>query len=86
MILPAANEADFADIFGDELRCGIGVHYARTMDDVIEVALQTSWGSGWNASGGSWEGRGPTLKIYQNQSVSRQVDLVRPVLSLDEFA
>ena len=39
MVLPAANEAEIADSFGNELPCGIRVRYARTMDDVLEVAL-----------------------------------------------
>ena len=40
VILPAANKADVTDIFGDELPCHITIHYARTMDDVLEVVLR----------------------------------------------
>ena len=39
VILPAANEPDIADSFGNELPCDISVRYARTMDDVLEMAL-----------------------------------------------
>ena len=39
VLLPAANEADVVESFGGELPCGITVHYARTMDDVLGVAL-----------------------------------------------
>ena len=39
MILPAANAADVAESFGDELPCGISVRYASTMSDVLEVVL-----------------------------------------------
>ena len=38
VILPVANRADIADSFGNELPCGISVRYARTMNDVLEVA------------------------------------------------
>ncbi len=30
---------DVAYIFGEALPCGIGVHYAKTMDDVLNVTL-----------------------------------------------
>ena len=39
VILPAANEADVAESFGDELPCGIGIRYVRTMEEVLEAAL-----------------------------------------------
>jgi hypothetical protein len=39
MVLPSANEADVAESFGRELPCGIRVHYATTMEDVLGVAL-----------------------------------------------
>ena len=39
VILPAANAADVAESFGDELPCGISVRYASTMSDVLEVVL-----------------------------------------------
>ena len=40
VILPVANKVDVTDIFGDELPCHITIHYARTMDDVLEVVLR----------------------------------------------
>ena len=40
VILPMANKADVTDIFGDELPCHFTIHYARTMDDVLEVVLR----------------------------------------------
>ena len=39
VVLPVANEADIAESFGGELPGGITVHYARTMDDVLEMVL-----------------------------------------------
>ena len=39
VILPVANEADITESFGDELPCGVRIHYAKTMDDVLKVAL-----------------------------------------------
>ena len=39
VVLPVANEADIAESFGGELPGGITVHYARTMDDVLEIVL-----------------------------------------------
>ena len=39
VLLPAANAADVAETFGEALPCAITVHYARTMDDVLEVVL-----------------------------------------------
>ena len=39
VVLPSANEADVADSFGDGLPCGIRVHYAKEMDDVLAVVL-----------------------------------------------
>ena len=42
VLLPAGNEADVAESFGDVLPGGIRVCYATTMDDVLEVVLP-SW-------------------------------------------
>ena len=39
VILPVANKPDIADSFGNETPCGISVHYASTMDEVLELAL-----------------------------------------------
>ena len=39
VVLPLVNETDVAESFGGELPGGITVHYARTMDDVLGVAL-----------------------------------------------
>ena len=39
VILPAANEAEVAESFGDGLPCGIDVRYVRTMEEVIEAVL-----------------------------------------------
>lgn len=39
VLLPAANEADVVENFGDELPGGITARYATTMDDVLEVVL-----------------------------------------------
>ena len=39
VILPADNEPDVAESFGEGLQCGIGVRYAGTMDDVLAAAL-----------------------------------------------
>ena len=39
VILPAANEADVSEGFGDGLPRGISVHCARTMDEVLKVVL-----------------------------------------------
>ena len=38
-VLPSANEADVAESFGDGLPCGIRVHYAKEIDDVLAVVL-----------------------------------------------
>lgn len=39
VLLPAGNEADVAESFGDVLPGGIRVCYATTVDDVLEVVL-----------------------------------------------
>ena len=38
VIVPAANRADVMSV-GDELRREIAIHYAETIDDVLNVAL-----------------------------------------------
>ena len=43
VVLPAANEADLRESFGDGLPRGISVRYATTMHDVIEVVLPHAW-------------------------------------------
>ena len=39
VIVPHANRQDVKESFGDSLRPGLDVHYALTMDDVLNVAL-----------------------------------------------
>ena len=39
LILPTANKADVTDLVRDELPYDISVHYAKIVDDVIEVTL-----------------------------------------------
>ena len=39
VILPRANRQDVDESFGNALPTGLDVHYAVTMDDVLNVAL-----------------------------------------------